>query len=193
MKKFIALYRMDMAEMQKMMASTSAEERKKSMGQWEAWMKKNMASFADHGGPVGKTKRVAANGATDIKNDIGGYSIVIIPGGVTGEYKTPAHVFAIRHEPGRVWTVVPPSASGEIGRRARFRFWCPRTWGFKSPLAHRFTSDLPHLRAVCSSALEHTEVTWEMRTHLHELLADLPGSTIPAPDGPRTVHARGRR
>ena len=76
MKKFIALYRMDMAEMQKMMASTSAEERKKSMGQWEAWMKKNMASFADPGGPVGKTKQVAANGATDIKNDIGGYSIV---------------------------------------------------------------------------------------------------------------------
>ena len=32
MKKFLVLYRMDMAEMQKMMASTSAEERKKSRG-----------------------------------------------------------------------------------------------------------------------------------------------------------------
>ena len=67
---------MDMAEMQKMMASTSAEERKKSMGKWEVWMKKNVANFADSGGPVGKTKRVATNGATDIRNDIGGYSIV---------------------------------------------------------------------------------------------------------------------
>ena len=76
MKRFLVLYRMDMAEMQKMMASTSAEERKKSMGEWEVWMKKNMASFSDHGGPVGKTKQVAANGATDIRNDIGGYSIV---------------------------------------------------------------------------------------------------------------------
>ena len=76
MKKFLVLYRMDMAEMQKMMASTSAEERKKSMGEWEVWMKKNMASFADSGGPVGKTKQVAASGATDIRNDIGGYSIV---------------------------------------------------------------------------------------------------------------------
>ena len=57
MKKFLVLYRMDMAEMQKMMASTSAEERKKSMGEWEVWMKKNMASFADSGGPVGKTKQ----------------------------------------------------------------------------------------------------------------------------------------
>jgi hypothetical protein len=34
MKKFLVLYRMDMAEMQKMMASTSAEERKKSMEEW---------------------------------------------------------------------------------------------------------------------------------------------------------------
>jgi len=76
MKKFLALYRMDMGEMQKMMASTSAEERKKSMGEWQAWMKKNMASFADHGGPAGKTKQVAASGISDIKNDIGGYSII---------------------------------------------------------------------------------------------------------------------
>ena len=76
MKKFLALYRMDMAEMQKMMAATSAEDRKKGMGEWQAWMKKHMASFADHGGPAGKTKRVAQSGVTDTKNDIGGYSIV---------------------------------------------------------------------------------------------------------------------
>ena len=76
MKKFLALYRMDMKEMQKMMASTSPEQRKKSMGEWQAWMKKHMASFADQGGPAGKTKRVAASGVTDTKNDIGGYSIV---------------------------------------------------------------------------------------------------------------------
>jgi hypothetical protein len=76
MKKFLVLYRMDMAEMQKMMASTSAEERKKSMEEWQVWMKRNVTSFADHGGPVGKTKQVAASGATDTRNDVGGYSIV---------------------------------------------------------------------------------------------------------------------
>ncbi len=76
MKKFLVLYRMDIAEMQKLMASTNEEERKKSMAKWEAWMKKNMASMADHGGPVGKTKRSAASGISDIRNDIGGYSIV---------------------------------------------------------------------------------------------------------------------
>lgn len=46
------------------------------------------------------------------------------------------HGFAIRRRAGRVWTVVPSRASGGIGRRAGFRFQCPRTWGFKSPLAH---------------------------------------------------------
>lgn len=76
MKRFLALYRMDMAEMKKMMANSTPEDRKKGMGEWEAWMKKNMASFADHGGPVGKTKRVAAGGVTDTSNDVGGYSIV---------------------------------------------------------------------------------------------------------------------
>lgn len=76
MKRFLVLYRMDVAEMQKMMANTSEEERNKSMGKWEAWMKKNMTSMADQGGPVGKTKRVATNGITDTRNDIGGYSIV---------------------------------------------------------------------------------------------------------------------
>jgi hypothetical protein len=76
MKKFLVLYRMDIAEMQKLMASTSEEERKKSMGKWAAWTKKNMARMADHGGPVGKTKRAAASGITDIRNDVGGYSIV---------------------------------------------------------------------------------------------------------------------
>ena len=32
MKKYLVLYRMDIAEMRKLMASTSEEERKKSMG-----------------------------------------------------------------------------------------------------------------------------------------------------------------
>jgi len=76
MKKFLVLYRMDMGEMRKMMASTSAEDRKKSMGEWEVWMKKNMASFVDSGAPVGKTKQTTKDGVADIKNDIGGYSIV---------------------------------------------------------------------------------------------------------------------
>ncbi len=76
MKKFLAIYRMDAGEMQKMMANTTPEQRNKGMAEWEAWMKKKAANFADRGGPAGKTKKVAAGGVSDTRNDIGGYSIV---------------------------------------------------------------------------------------------------------------------
>lgn len=89
MKKFLVLYRMDMGEMQKMMANTSPEDRKRGMAEWEAWMKKKAASFADRGGPAGKTKKVTASGVTDTRNDIGGYSIV-----QADSYDAAAAVFA---------------------------------------------------------------------------------------------------
>lgn len=76
MKKYLALYKMDMEAMRKMMESTSEEDRKKSMGEWGMWMKKHIADFADAGAPVGKTTHVTSSGATAAKNDIGGYSIV---------------------------------------------------------------------------------------------------------------------
>ena len=76
MKKFLVLYRMDMAAMKKMMETTSAEDRKKGMEEWGVWMKQNMAIFADMGGPTGKNMQVTAGGMTQVSNDIGGYSIV---------------------------------------------------------------------------------------------------------------------
>jgi len=76
MKKFLALYRMDAAEMQKMMANSTPEQRKKGMAEWDSWMKKKSANFADRGGPAGKTKKVASSGVSDTRNDIGGYSVV---------------------------------------------------------------------------------------------------------------------
>src|SRR3954453_15892648 len=39
-------------------------------------VKKNNLSFLDSGAPVGKTKQTTKGGVADIKNDIGGYSIV---------------------------------------------------------------------------------------------------------------------
>ena len=89
MKKYLVLYRMDAAEMQKMMANSTPEQRKKGMAEWETWMKKKAANFADRGGPAGKTKKVAASGVTDTRNDIGGYSIV-----QADSYDAAAAVFA---------------------------------------------------------------------------------------------------
>lgn len=65
-----------MAAMKKMMETSSAEDRKKGMDEWGAWMKDNMSIFADMGGPTGKNIQVTSSGMTPVSNDIGGYSIV---------------------------------------------------------------------------------------------------------------------
>jgi hypothetical protein len=40
------------------------------------WMDKHKASLVDGGAPLGKTKRIDANITKDVKNDMGGYSII---------------------------------------------------------------------------------------------------------------------
>ena len=76
MKKFLVIYRMDMAAMQKMMAEASPEDRQKGMDEWKVWMTAHMADFADMGGPTGKNTQVTKSGAVEMSNDIGGYSII---------------------------------------------------------------------------------------------------------------------
>lgn len=76
MKKFLVLYRMDIAKMREMMANFSKEDQEKDMAAWKAWMEKHMASFADGGNPVGKNTQVTKSGATEVSNDVGGYAIM---------------------------------------------------------------------------------------------------------------------
>ncbi len=76
MKKFLVLYRMDMAAMSDMMKTMSKEDHAKGMAEWGEWMKQHAASFADPGAPAGKNTRVTAQGSSQAGNDNGGYSIV---------------------------------------------------------------------------------------------------------------------
>ena len=76
MKKFFVVYKAPVEEFQKMMASADKEAQKKGMEEWQKWMDMHKADLADMGAPVGKTKAVTTSGVADIKNDIGGYSIV---------------------------------------------------------------------------------------------------------------------
>ena len=76
MKKFLALYMANAAEMADMMKKSTPEQQKKGMEAWTKWMDHNKASFVDRGAPVGKTKRVNSKGTKDAKNDVCGYSIV---------------------------------------------------------------------------------------------------------------------
>lgn len=75
MKKFLVLYKASIEEFQKAM-KMSKEEMDKSKKDWDQWMEKNKSSLSDMGAPLGKTKQVTQSGVSDIKNDIGGYSIV---------------------------------------------------------------------------------------------------------------------
>jgi hypothetical protein len=43
---------------------------------WGKWVKVNEKSIVDNGSPVGKTKRISANGISDTRNEIAAYTIV---------------------------------------------------------------------------------------------------------------------
>jgi hypothetical protein len=46
------------------------------MGAWKKWMEDNGKSIVDRGTPLGKTKRVTAQGVSDARNDLNWYLIV---------------------------------------------------------------------------------------------------------------------
>jgi hypothetical protein len=48
----------------------------KGIKAWGDWMAKHAAVVAEQGGPCGKTKRIAADGISDTKNDVAGYVVV---------------------------------------------------------------------------------------------------------------------
>ena len=79
MKKFLGIYtgtEAAMAEWSKL----SDEQRKKreteGMKAWMDWGTTHAASIVDQGGPLGKTKRTAKDGITNIRNNMAGYVIV---------------------------------------------------------------------------------------------------------------------
>src|SRR3954471_13461257 len=76
MTKFLVLYMASKAEFERMMKNSTPEQQKKGMDAWMKWMNENKSSLVDGGAPLGKTKRVDSNGASNTKNEIGGYSVV---------------------------------------------------------------------------------------------------------------------
>ena len=76
MKKFLVLYMANGAAFEQMMKNSTPEQQKKGMEAWMKWMGDHQASLVDGGAPLGKTKRVNSKGASDTKNDVGGYSVV---------------------------------------------------------------------------------------------------------------------
>jgi hypothetical protein len=76
MKKFLVLYKASTAAFQQMMKATP-EQQKAGMDAWMTWSKKAGSSIVDMGGPLGKSVRVAKDGAVSpVTNELGGYSIM---------------------------------------------------------------------------------------------------------------------
>ena len=79
MKKFLVTY-LAPASVIDDWKKTEPEKRKaaeeKMQGEWKKWMSDHTTMFVDKGAGVGKTKRVAAQGMSDTKNDIMLYAIV---------------------------------------------------------------------------------------------------------------------
>ncbi len=81
MKNFLAIYTGSDAALShlKWTELSEAERRVKEetgMKAWMDWGVRHAASIVDQGAPLGKTKRAASDGVTDIKNAMTGYVIV---------------------------------------------------------------------------------------------------------------------
>jgi hypothetical protein len=81
MKKFLAIYIGTAAAHEKARWNELPEGKRKEleargMKAWGDWGAAHAASIVEQGGPLGKTKRTAADGVTDITNQMVGYTIV---------------------------------------------------------------------------------------------------------------------
>ncbi|MFZ0268762.1 hypothetical protein [Caulobacter sp.] len=74
MKTFLALYMGSDTPTDP--SSVSEETMNKGMAAWGQWMTDHAAAVVDHGGPLGKTKKAAPGGVSDIRNRVAGYVIV---------------------------------------------------------------------------------------------------------------------
>ncbi|HYD11280.1 MAG TPA: hypothetical protein VEC11_00365 [Allosphingosinicella sp.] len=43
---------------------------------WKAWVERNQAALVQMGGPLGKTKRISADGIADVSNALGAFTMV---------------------------------------------------------------------------------------------------------------------
>ena len=81
MKKFLAIYIGTASAREKSEWNTMDEAKRKNLEgsgikAWGDWMMANKAAIVDQGGPLGKTKRTAAQGVSDTKNSMTGYVVV---------------------------------------------------------------------------------------------------------------------
>ncbi len=81
MKKFMAVFTGSQtspghAKWKAMDEVKRKETENAGMQAWMKWGEANAKSVVEHGGPLGKTKRIATDGIADITNNLAGFTIV---------------------------------------------------------------------------------------------------------------------
>jgi len=79
MKNFLAVYIGSAAGMdawKKMDEEQRKPKEAAGMRAWQEWAQANAQAIVDMGGPLGKTKRVSKQGITDVRNEMGAYTVV---------------------------------------------------------------------------------------------------------------------
>jgi hypothetical protein len=80
MKRFFALFSIPASVVDEWKKSTPPEKMnaaaEEMMGAWKKWMTDHEKSLVDKGTPLGKTKRITANGVSDLRNDLNWYLIL---------------------------------------------------------------------------------------------------------------------
>jgi hypothetical protein len=79
MKTFLATYvgsAIEKTEWNNMDEQTRKQKETAGKEAWKKWAMENQKSIVDQGSPVGKTKRVSAQGIVDTRNNIGAYTVV---------------------------------------------------------------------------------------------------------------------
>ena len=74
MKNFLAIY-LGSADANAIMELTDAQKRA-GMEKWMKWVTDNASALVDVGSPLGKTKKINAEGVSDTKNRMTAYTIV---------------------------------------------------------------------------------------------------------------------
>ena len=79
MKTFLAVYTGTPAKLEAWQQLDEQERKKREAAGMKAWMDwgtANAASIVEQGAPLGKTKRTASDGVSDIRNNLAAYTIV---------------------------------------------------------------------------------------------------------------------
>ena len=79
MKNFLAIFTGSPAAMEQwksLDAKTRQEREQAGMQAWQNWATSNVKNIVDQGAPLGKTKRITAEGIADIRNAMAAYTVV---------------------------------------------------------------------------------------------------------------------